>query len=221
LLSVITHSKVDKGIQSYKSNQGEVRIPSKLVRESLRTKSTKVLHFFYSVKRHGHRAEIKSLLQELKLSPRKGRDLISRLVAKGLAHTDGTFIFPRSWRRIKVSKRAGLYLTTHHTQKKFDSLLFAHAMKKVIRARSHSFKGRVMPNVPQGYYIKALGIPRTRFQKLQAQCIRYRYISSLSQYTRLGKANEVYDIRKYLHPQAFKYGQFTVVREPSKISILL
>jgi hypothetical protein len=89
----------------------EIRVPSKLLTDALALKKTKQLALFTAAKLEGHRSKIKPLLNRLKIHPKTGDRLVKKIVSDGWAGTDGTFLFPRSWRRLKLFKRGGRYLT--------------------------------------------------------------------------------------------------------------
>lgn len=205
----------------------EIRIPNKLLSSALAAKQTKALRLFATAKLDGHRSEIKPLLDLLKIQPKTGQRLIKKIVDKGWAGSDGTFLFPRSWRRLTLSKRGGLYLTTvPQDLRRFEALAFAKGLKSLYRKKGgspHPGKRRVTPkDFPTGYLCSALGLKERRFKTLKASAQRYRYIAVTPQYRIIGTANDFPLLKKNLHgPPVFKCGKHTVVPDVSKIRVLI
>lgn len=205
---------------------GELRIPLRLLSAALADKNIKQLRLFASAKLEGHRAEIKGLFEALKIHPKTGLRLVKKLVADEWAGTDGEYLFPRSWRKLKFSKRGGLYITAVPKDlKRFEALCFAKALKKLYHkpGGQHSNKRRVEQNdFPARYISKSLGLSERRFERLKASAQRYRYISVRPQYRIIGKAIEYGAISKNLHGvPVFKRGKHTVVPDISKIKVLI
>jgi hypothetical protein len=206
--------------------QGELRIPSRLLSTALSGKKVKQLRLLATAKLEGHRIEINTLCECLKIHPKTGQRLVKKLVADEWAGTDGAYLFPRSWRKLKFSKRGGLYITTAPKDlRKFEALCFAKALKKLYRkpGGQHSNKGRVVQNdFPARYISKSLGLSERRFERLKASAQRYRYISVKPQVKIIGKASEFVAISKNLHGvPVFKRGKHTVVPDISKIRVLI
>ncbi len=206
--------------------QGELRIPSRLLSTALADKKVKQLRLLATAKLKGHRAEINALCEGLKIHSKTGQRLVKKLVADEWAGTDGKYLFPRSWRKLKFSKRGGLYITTAPKDlKKFEALCFAKALKKLYHkpGGQHSNKRRVKQNdFPARYISKSLGLSERRFERLKASAQRYRYISVRPQYRIIGKAVEHGDISRNLHGiPVFKRGKHTVVPDISKIWVLI
>lgn len=203
---------------------GEIRIPAKLLSSALSLKMIKALRLLATAKLNGHRSEIATLLHALKIHPKTGGRLISKIIESGWAGTDDTFIFPRSWRRLSMNKRGGLYITTEPKHlKKFEGLCFAIALKKALsrKAGPRPERGRTTPtDLPTTYLAKALRVSVRRFERLKAQAQRYGFITSKEQLTPVGSAKEFGSIRKHLSDRpVFVRGKFTVVPGPSKITV--
>lgn len=206
--------------------KGELRIPARLLSTALTDKKVKQLRLLASAKLEGHRAEINGLCEALKIHAKTGQRLVNKLVVNGWAGTDGQFLFPRSWRKLKFSKRGGLYIiTVPKDLKKFEALCFAMALKKLYRkpGSQHSNKRRVEQNdFPARYIFKSLRLSERRFERLKASAQRYRYISVRPQFKIIGKASEYGAISKNLHGvPVFKRGKHTVVPDISKIRVLI
>lgn len=203
----------------------EVKISSHFLISVLSEKKTKLLRFVAYAKLKGHRAEIKGLLKDLKIHPKTGKRLIKQAVNDGLAGVDKKFLFPRSWRKLGINKRGGLYLTHGFTWKKlekFEAICFAHALKKVIRkGNPHANKRSVLQEgFPTGFYCKALGIRERRFKSLKAAAQRYRFITVTPQVKIIGGVREFDSLRKNLPGlPIFKRGKFSVVPDISIIKV--
>jgi len=202
---------------------GEIRIPIKLLGTCLSQKKLKLLWVFASAKLLGnHRIEISKLLCRLKIRPRTGRRLINGLIQLGWVGSDGNFIFPRSWKTLGLKRRRGLYLTRLFQRKKFEALCFTKVLKRETgRAILHFKKGKVMQGFPASFLCNAMGLKYRRFQELKAHAQRYRLISVIRQYNRLGVSNEITQIRKNLKGVAvFVRGKFCVSPAFSKVQFL-
>lgn len=208
--------------------RGELRIPARLLSTALAEKKTKSLRLLATAKLQGHRSEILSLCHLLKMHPKTIGRHINTLVIDGMAGTDGTYLFPRSWRKMKFSKRGGLYLTNAPKNlKKFEALCFAKGLKKILSGKAspkRPNRGRTMQksDLPATYLTKALGLKERRFKTLKSVAQKYRYISVIPQYKIIGKASEYEVIKKNLHGMPiFKRGKHTVVPDISKIKVLV
>lgn len=205
---------------------GELRIPSRLLSTALAEKKTKALRLFASAKLEGHRSEIQPLCEALKIKPKTAQRLVKKIVGDGWAGSDGTFLFPRSWHKMKFSKRGGLYITNAPKDlKKFEALAFAMGLKNIYRkvGSPHSNKRRVkQEDFPARYLSRSLGLSDRRFERLKASAQRYRYISVRPQVKVIGKAKDFEAMRKNLHGiPVFKKGRHTVVPDISKIRVLI
>lgn len=204
----------------------ELRIPNKLLSAALAAKETKALRLFATAKLDGHRSEIKPLLKRMKIKPKTGQRLIKKIVDNGWAGSDGTFLFPRSWRKMDLSKRGGLFLTDAPTDlKRFEALSFAKGLKNIYRKKGspHPGKRRVkQEDFPSRYLAKSLQLSERRFERLKASAQRYRYIAVTPQYTIIGTAKDFPLLKKNLHgPPVFKRGKHTVCPDVSKIKVLI
>lgn len=205
----------------------EIRLPNRLINSCLSDKKIKLLRFIAFAKLQGHRSEIKGLLTDLKIEPKTGKRLIQKAVSEGLAGTDGEFFFPRSWRKLGLSKRAGLYLTDKYNFRnliKFEALCFAKALKKIIRKGSrHANKRSVLQDgFPTGFLCKALELRERRFKTLKANAQRYRFISVRPQFKQVGKASDFNALKKNSHGvPVFVSGKNCVVPSASKINVLI
>lgn len=205
----------------------EVRLPNCLLKSSLSDKKMKLLRFIAFAKLNGHRIEIKRLLRLLNIQAKTGRRLVQKAVKDGLAGSDGKFIFPRSWRKLGLNKRGGLYLTDKFNFKnliKFEALCFAKALKRLIRKGSqHANKRSVQQDgFPTGFLCKALGLRERRLKTLKASAQRYRFISVRPQFKRVGKACDFDAFKKNSHGvPVFVSGKNCVVPSVSKINVLI
>jgi hypothetical protein len=204
----------------------EIRIPNKLLSTALAQKQTKALRLLAAAKLDGHRSEIAPLLGLLKIHPKTGSRLIKNLVDKGWAGTDGTYIFPRSWRKLKFSKRGGLYLTTAPTDiKRFEAVAFAKGLKSLYRRKGSPRPGQrraKQKDFPTGFLCAAMGLKERRFKTLKAAAQRYKYIAVIPQYSIIGAAKDYPVLKKNIHgPPVFKRGKHTVVPDVSKIRVLI
>jgi hypothetical protein len=205
---------------------GEIRIPNRLLSLALEAKNVKALRLFAAAKLQGHRSEIKPLCASLKIHPKTCKRLAQKIIDAGWAGSDGVFLFPRSWRKLKLSKRSGLYLTRAPTDlKRFEALAFAMGLKRVYRQQGspHSKKGRVkQEDFPTGFLCHALGLKERRFKTLKAQAQRYRYISVKPQVRVIGKARDYAAMQKNLHgPPVFIRGKHVVTPDISRIKVLV
>lgn len=216
---------------------GEIRIPSRLLSDALANKIIKQLRLFATAKLEGHRSEIKPLCKCLKIQPKTCQRSIKKIIQAGWAGTDGTFLFPRSWDKLKFSRRGGLYITAAPRNLiKFESLCFAMALKKLYQklnrkkgSPQHSKAGRKQKRIlqedfPTGYLSKSLGISERRFERLKATATRYKFISVKPQkFEWVGKANELPAWRKNYPDRAFfkTKGGYCYSPEISKIRVLI
>lgn len=205
---------------------GELRLPNKLLSTALAEKQTKALRLFATAKLDGHRSEIRPLLDSLKIQPKTGQRLIKKLVDRQWAGCDGTFLFPRSWRKMKISKRGGLYLTTAPTDlERFEALCFAKGLKSIYRKKGSPRPGQrraKQKDFPTGFLCAAMGLKERRFKALKAAAQRYKYIAVVPQYTIIGTAKDYPVLKKNIHgPPIFKRGKHTVVPDVSKIRVLI
>lgn len=202
----------------------ELRIPPKLLKAALAGKQMKALRLFATAKLEGHRSEIKPLLARLKIHPKTGQRLIKSIVQAGWAGYDETYLFPRSWSRLKVNKRGGLYLMEQPKDlKRFEAQCFTKALKSIYRGRGNSRpeQGRTEPmDYPTRYLSSALGLSERRFERLKAAAQRYRYITVTQQYSIIGKAADLPAFRKNMKGMpVFKRGKHTVVPGLSRIKV--
>lgn len=205
---------------------GELRIPNRMLGNALASKKVKQLRLFAAAKLEGHRSEIKPLCKCLKIHPKTCGRLIKKIVQDGWAGTDNTFLFPRSWRKLLLTKRGGLYLTTAPKDlKKFEALCFTKALKTVYRKMGspHSNKRRVsQKDFPTGFLVAALGLKERRFKALKALAQRYKFISVTAQFTIVGKFTDFDALKKNLHGiPVFKRGKHVVTPDISRIKILI
>lgn len=215
------------------SHTGEIRIPSKLLSSAIAGKKNeryssdqlKTLQLVATAKLHGHRIAISRIRKLLRLKERTTARLIKSAVARGWVGTDGTYIFPRSWYRLNLKRRGGLYLTvTPKNFKRFEALCFAKVLKKLYQRVGglHAKKGSVLPDLPAWYIARELRISPRRLVALKATSQRYRFISVKPQYTVVGKGTDFYAIKKNLPGlPVFRKGKHTVVAELSKIRVLI
>ncbi len=208
--------------------QGELRIPVRLLSTALAEKKTKALRILATAKLEGHRSEIKPLCDDLKVHPKTMHRQIKTLIADGMAGTDGTYLFPRSWSKMRFNKRGGLYLThAPKNLKKFEALCFAKGLKKILSGKAspkRPDRGRTkqQSDLPATYLTKALGLKERRFKALKSAAQKYRYISVIPQYKIIGKVSEYEALKKNLHGiPVFKRGKHTVVPDVSKIRVLI
>jgi hypothetical protein len=210
---------------------GEVRIPNVLLAEALAQKKVKQLRLFSCAKLNGHKCEISALADALKIHPKTCKRLVASIVNEGWAGTDGKYLYPRAWRKLKLNKRGGLYLTdAPKDAKKFEALCFAKALKKLYRKLEGQrlTKGKTEQNdLPARYIFKSLGISERRFHRLKAlaQDKKYRFISVKQQYKIVGSAEDFIRFRamkKHLHGIPFFIrGKHCVVPDVSKIRVLI
>jgi hypothetical protein len=204
----------------------ELRIPNKLLSTALAEKQTKLLRLLATAKLDGHRSEIQPLCESLDIHRKTGQRLINKIVSKGWAGTDDTYIFPRSWRKLKTSKRGGLYITSAPKDlKRFEALCFAKGLKSIYRKKGspHPGQRRVkQKDFPTGFLCAAMGLKERRFKTLKAAAQRYKYIAVIPQYSIIGPAKDYPLLKKNIHgPPIFKRGKHTVVPDVSKIRVLI
>lgn len=202
---------------------GELRIPNVLLADALAEKKVKQLRLFACAKLPGHRCEIKSLAKALKIHPKTCTRLVNSIINDGWAGSDGEYLFPRSWRKLKLNKRGGLYLINAPKDiKKFEALCFAKALKKLYRklGGQRLTKGKTeQKDLPARYLAKALKLSDRRFERLKATAQKYRYITVKPQYQIIGKAKEYAALKKNLHLPIFKRGKYCVVPGVSRIRV--
>lgn len=216
-------------LQKKSKHSAEVRIPNRLLSCALIQKNVKALRVHAAAKLYGnHRVEIGPLLEALKIHPKTGKRVIEKIVQNGWAHTDGRYLFPRSWRRLNLSKRGGLYMVTIPLDvKRFEALCFSKALKKIISrraspARPQTGRAKPSPDLPTTYLYKALGLKERRFKMLKAQAQRYGFIKVFPQVKIIGKAKDYRALKKNLPGvPVFKRGKHSVVPEISQIKILI
>jgi hypothetical protein len=220
----------------------ELRIPSRLLGNALADKNVKGLRLLACAKLEGHRANIKDLCACLKIQPKTCRRLAQKIIDAGWAGFDGTFLFPRSWRRLKCSNGGGLYLTIPGSfkilkdLKRFEALCFAQALKRFYQKQRkkrklsrqqwvpHSSTRRVMQrDFPARYLCKSLHISERRFERLKASAASYKFISVKPQARQtIGRADELPEWIKAYPDRPFiksRKGWFFYTPEVSKISV--
>lgn len=205
---------------------GELRIPTRLLSAALASKQSKQLRLFASAKLEGHRSKINCLCKSLAVHPRTCRRLVKAIVSNGWAGTDGKYLFPRSWRKLKLSKRGGLYLLkSPRNLKRFEALCLAMGLKRIYRQRGspHSNKRRVLQeDFPTGYLSAALGLKERRFKTLKSRAQKYGFISVIPQVRVIGEARDFEAMKKHLNGvRIFIRGKYTVTPEISKIRVLV
>jgi len=207
-------------------NTKELRIPNRILSQSLKLKQTRLLRLLATAKLHGHRCKISTLAADLHISARTLSNQIKALVKIGWAGTDGVYLFPRSWRKLSLHKRGGLYITEPpRNLKRFESLAFAKALKPYCcrpPGKSRPIEGRTEQKIfPARYISKSLGLSSRRFERLKAQTKKFRFISVKDgQYSVMGYKAEINSFKKNLHgPIVFVRGNYCVTREPSIIRV--
>lgn len=204
---------------------GEIRIPTKLLSSALSEKKVKQLRFFACAKLKGHRVCVDVLADDLDIHPKTCKRIIKSILTDGWAGYDGKHLFPRSWRKMRLNKRSGLYITEPYNLKKFEALCFAKALKKLYRKLGGQRPNRrrtVQTDLPARYISKALGLSERRFERLKSDAQRYRFISVKRQYTVIGSVKDYGALRKHLHGlPIFKRGKHCVVPDVSKIKVLI
>ena len=204
----------------------EIRVPNKLLSTALADKTTRALRLFAAAKLQGHRVEIKSLFAHLNIHPKTGQRLINKITDMGWAGSDGTFLFPRSWRKLNFKKRGGLYLTTAPQDfNRFEALCFAKGLKNFYRRRGSprpSQRRAMQKDFPTGYLASVLSLKERRFKALKAAAQKYKYISVTPRYTIIGAAKDYPLLKKNIHgPPVFRRGKHTVVPDVSQIRVLI
>jgi len=208
-------------------SRGEIRLPNKLIRTALSKRKAKALRFLTMAKLQGHRAELSTLFEALNIHPKTGQRLVQTVVNEGWAGSDGKYLFPRSWKRLELNKRSGLYLTDPQKDyKKFEALLFAKALKTIYRAklggiRSNRRRAR-QTDLPARFISKALQVSERRFERLKASANRYKFIAVNRQYSIIGKVQEYSALKKNLQGlPLFRRGKHTVCPDISRIKVLI
>jgi hypothetical protein len=204
----------------------ELRIPNSLLSTALQNKEIKLLRLFASAKLQGHRSDLEPLYKDLKIHPRTGSRIIKKLVERGWAGCDGVSLFPRSWHKLKINKRGGLYLVNVPKDvKRFEALAFAQALKKIYRGRVNRRleNGKaVQEDYPTRYLCSVLGLKERRFKSLKASARRYGFISVIPQFRVIGKLKDYEALRKHLRGvPVMKRGRNVVVPEVSKTRVLI
>lgn len=203
-------------------NRGELRIPLRLLKSVVAKKHIKLLRLLATAKLCGHRCKIGVLRKLIRLNDRTFRRMISKLVSMGWAGYDGVYIFPRSWRRLGLNKRRGLYLVdVPKNLVRFEALCFTLALKEICRRRGsqHLEIGKVeQTDFPARYLSKTLEVSERRFQRLKAASQKYKLISVTRQFMIVGAANEVSSLKKNLKDvSVFVRGTTAVAPIPSRI----
>src|SRR5690606_18700974 len=125
---------------------------------------------------------------------------------------DGKYLFPRGWRRIKYSKRGGLYLTDTailSDLKRFEALCFAMALKRLYRAKARAERGSAKPTLSLRYVSEVLRLKERRCKQLRASAQRYGFMSIKRTYSVLGKRKDLPSLRKNIHgPPVFGRGNY-------------
>lgn len=204
----------------------ELRVPNKQLAQALANQETKVLWFYVCAKLKGPRTHYNDLWQDLKLNSRTARRLLNKLLQHGWAGYDHHYIFTRSWSRLGLSKKGGLYLVDAPMNfKKFECLCFAQALKRFYRKMGgpHSTRRRIEPeDLPSRYLAKSLGLSLRRFERLKQGACKFKFISSIPQFRVVGLAKDFDALRKHLPGLALiKRGKHTVTPEASKIKVLI
>lgn len=204
----------------------ELRIPTRLLSEAIANKQVKALRLFLVAKIiHNSRADIRQLFEETDTHPKTRARLIKSIVSNGWAGTDGTYLFPRSWSRLKASKCGGLYLTDTEIlsdPKKFEALAFTHALKKLYRRkgpRTTNGGRSAMPDLSLRYVCDALNIKERRCKMLRAAAQNYGFISIERTFWRVGRSGECGNLRIHLQGvNLFPSGKNTLWQTPSRIT---
>lgn len=204
----------------------EIRIPTDLLCTALERKRVRHLQLFAVAKLlHGHRVRIDQLTEEMDLHPRTGKRIIHDVVTEGWAGSDGINLFPRSWLRLGLSKRRGLYLTDAlilSDKKKFEALCFAWALRRLYQRKARTERGSTTPMLSVKYTCEALGISERRCERLRAAAQRYGFIRIRRSYEVLGKRSECQSLRRNIHgPPVFPAGKHTITPAPSTVIFTL
>jgi hypothetical protein len=205
---------------------GELRIPIRLAEQTLAEKKIRLLWFLACAKLHGHRIDKAWLFSFLKLHQKTGERYVKELVRRGWAGTDGIFIYPRAWQKIKHSKRGGIYIQrVERKLKRFEAFCFAFVLKRLVARKGspRSNYGRALQSdYPTGYLCRSLGLKERKFKTLKAEAQRYRYISVHPRYRVIGNDSDFEAMKKNLHGlPIFKRGKFTVTPDISEIRFLI
>lgn len=212
-----------------KSKGGELRIPPALLLAALRGKILQSLIILLVAKLlHNGRVRVNDLLEELSLTRRTGSKHIQKIVDLGWAGTDGEFLFPRSWHRLGLTKRGGLYLPSTELLSeadRFKAHAFEHSLWKVYRrAGGHGPKKRraVQNDLSLAYTSKALGIPERTVKRLRAQATKCGLLKIIrNPLIRIGHASELAGFRKHMKGvPVFRSGYSTVSPTPSSVHFL-
>lgn len=204
----------------------EIRIPVYLLSRALAHKRVKHLRLLATIKLiHNSRVGIDNIIEEMDLHPKTGKRLINQIVADGWAGTDGTYIFPRAWHRLKYSKRGGLYLTDTSILadfKKFEALCFAMALRRLYRKKDRAKDGSAMPNLSLRYVSQVMGLKERRCISLRSQAQRYGFIAIKRTRSVIGSRSHAPTLRKNIHgPPIFTAGKHTITPGISEITFNL
>lgn len=208
---------------------GELRIPNRLLSSALAEKKTKQLRLFAVAKLlHNSRVGIKELLEETDTHPRTGKRLIHGIVSSGWAGTDGKYLFPRAWHRMKYTKHGGLYLTNTEVLadlKKFEALAFSFSLQKLYRRKGPSTTkgtGAKPKDLSLRYVCEALQLKERRCKTLRSQAQMYGFISIHRRYWRVGKSSECGALTKYIKgPHLFAFKNNTLWTQVSRVTFNL
>lgn len=194
--------------------QSEIRIPNRLVSRCLSKKHSRHLRAFALAKLKGHRIKVNELISELGLNTKPGKNLVKELIELGYVRTDGHYLFPVSWRKLKLNKKGGLYVTNiQNSKQRFEALLYSHLLKKLYKKNValHSITGRVLPELRSLYISKSLGLSERRSKRLKALSKKFGFISIKRTYTVLGKDKHYNSLKKNLAGlPIFIRGKYTV-----------
>ena len=206
---------------------GELRIPVRLLSHALSKKRTKHIRLFAMAKLlHNSIVHIDELIEELDIHPKTGKRLINTIVGDGWAGTDGKFLFPRAWHRMKYSKRGGLYITSSETLadlKRFEALCFTLALKRLYQSKRdpRAKNGSASPkDLSSRYIAQTLQLKERRCTQLRSAAQKYGFISIKRRYKVLGKRNQFGALNKNLHGvPLFMVGKHSVSPDCSLITI--
>lgn len=206
---------------------GELRIPVHLLSNALAKKQTKHIRLFATAKLlYNSKVNVDQLLEELDIHQKTGKRLIKTIVFEGWAGTDGTYLFPRAWHRMKYSKRGGLYVTSSETLanlKKFEALCFSMALKRLYRSKKGPrAKNRSAPpkDLSSRYIAQALQLKERRCTQLRSLAHKHGFITIKRRYKVLGKRSEFGSLKKNLHGvPLFMIGKNSVSPDCSQITV--
>lgn len=199
----------------------------------MKDKAVRDLQVWTAARVYGHRAEIGELAAALGISRRTCIRKVKRLAKKGWVGTDGKFMFPRSARRLGMTKRGGLPLEIPtqsipieiKEKERLEALCFTFLLKKAQRSnvRSHPKKRRAQPpTLPTKYFLKALKISERRFKRLKSSSQRFGFLICTRQFNRVGSKREILQLRKNLPGMPlFVRGEDVVTPMISRTEILI